>query len=281
MRASPPQKEFLSMNAKWAVLGGLGAAILAGGGLLFAQQTLQNEPHRAIGMSVTPAFEGWFTNPDGTYTLLVGYMNRNTVQELDVPIGPNNRIEPGGPDRGQPTHFLTGRKWGMFTVIIPKDTPKTQRYTWTITSNGQTNSVPFYMHTDYEISPLTEVAIGNSPPVFKFDEKGPSVQGPLAMTASRKASVATPLALTVWVSDDAKFTSGSGARGRNAEARPPVSLVWSKYRGPGTVTFDKPRPQVEKIDSGPLAFNGKATTTVTFSEPGRSEERRVGKECRL
>jgi hypothetical protein len=33
------------------------------------------------------------------------------------------------------------------------------------------------------------------------------------------------------------------------------------FRGPGTVTFDPPRPSV----SGP---DGKATTTATFSAPG-------------
>ena len=62
------------------------------------------DPSHETGQSITGAFEGWFKNPDGSFNLLLGYFNRNTKQELDVPIGPNNRIEPGGPDRGQPTH---------------------------------------------------------------------------------------------------------------------------------------------------------------------------------
>jgi hypothetical protein len=41
--------------------------------------------------------------------------------ELDIPIGPDNSIEPGGPDYGQPTHFLTGRQYGMFAILVPKD----------------------------------------------------------------------------------------------------------------------------------------------------------------
>ncbi len=44
------------------------------------------------------------SNSDGTYTLHFGYFNRNTEEELDVPIGPDNSFDPGG-DRGQPTHF--------------------------------------------------------------------------------------------------------------------------------------------------------------------------------
>ena len=58
------------------------------------------------------AFEGWYQNTDGSFTLLVGYFNRNSKETLDIPVGPNNRIEPGGPDQGQPTHFMTASPVG-------------------------------------------------------------------------------------------------------------------------------------------------------------------------
>src|SRR2546423_12857160 len=67
-------------------------------------QHLPMEPAHDSGQSVTGAFEGWFKNPDGSFSLLLGYFNRNLKEELDIPIGAENRIEPGGPDRGQPTH---------------------------------------------------------------------------------------------------------------------------------------------------------------------------------
>ena len=89
--------------------------------MLACAQSLPLEPPHESGANITGAFEGWFKNPDGSFNLLLGYFNRNTKQELDVPIGPNNRIEPGGPDRGQPTHFLAGRQWGMFVVKVPSD----------------------------------------------------------------------------------------------------------------------------------------------------------------
>jgi hypothetical protein len=50
-----------------------------------------------------------------------------------------------------------------------------------------------------------------------------------------------------------------------------VNLSFSKYRGPGAVTFDKAKPAVEKLPAGEGAtvpFSGKATTTVKFSEAG-------------
>src|SRR5665213_4393084 len=49
---------------------------------------------REHGSSVTPAYEGWYHDRDGSVRFLVGYYNRNTQQEFDIPPGPNNRVEP-------------------------------------------------------------------------------------------------------------------------------------------------------------------------------------------
>ena len=42
-------------------------------------------------------FEGWGPLKDGTNALLLGYFNRNKTQLIDIPVGPDNSIEPGGP----------------------------------------------------------------------------------------------------------------------------------------------------------------------------------------
>jgi hypothetical protein len=241
---------------------------IAGGVLLSGQTTAVPAPRRGAGDSVTGAFEGWYYNPDGSRAFLVGYYNRNSQQTLDVPIGPNNRIEPGGPDMGQPTHFLPGRQWGMFTVSVPKEFKPDDSYVWTLTANGQTTSIPLRTKPAYVMSPFTEIAVGNTPPMIKFEPNGKGVQGPLATLAaapSMTASLSAPLALPVWISDDMKFTSGTNAPPPGTRA--PVSLRWSKYRGPGTVTFDKPRPDLQKI-AGPAPYNGKADVTAKFSEAG-------------
>ena len=247
------------------------AAVAAAGALMSAQQ-LPNEPQRQFGTSITGAFEGWFDNPDGTRSFLVGYLNRNNDRELDVPIGPNNHIDPGGPDLGQPTHFLPGRHWGMFVVTAPKEfTTPDQRLTWTIVANGQSTAIPLRLNPDYSVSPFTDVAVKNTPPVVRFAEQGPGVQGPVALLSTavaRTASVKSPLAIPLWFTDDGKFASGTMALPRNPP--PPVEIYWSKYRGPGSVTFDKPHPTTEVLAGGSVGmpFSGKATTTVTFSEPG-------------
>src|SRR5207245_197283 len=104
-----------------------------------------------------------------------GYYNRNRKEDLDIPVGPSNRIEPGGPDQGQPTHFLPGRQWGVFTITVPKDFGA-KKLTWTIVANGQTTVVPASLDPLWEVSPFVE-ASGNTPPTIRF-EGGASVQGP-------------------------------------------------------------------------------------------------------
>src|SRR5499426_1013705 len=192
---------------------------------LTGAQNLPLEPVHESGSSLTGAFEGWFKNPDGTFSLLLGYFNRNTKQELDIPIGPNNRIDGGGPDRGQPTHFLTGRQWGMFTVRVPADFGK-NKVVWTLVANGQELVVPASLHPDYEISPLMELATGNTPPVLRFTENGPPTQGPGGVIGELTAKVGVPLDVTVWVQDDGKLTTSSGAPPRNLGL--PVSVHWMK-----------------------------------------------------
>lgn len=255
--------------ARWAARVCAGTALT--GALAFAQQ-FPDEPPKAFGSGITPAFLGWFDTADGTHRFVVGYLNRNRSREVDVPIGPNNRIEPGGPDLGQPTHFLPGLQTGIFVVTPPRGFEPRQSLTWTITVNGQSNSIPLRLTPDYIVNPLEEVSVHNSPPIVHlFEQRAPGIQGPIAELAkapSKTTSVGVPMALPVWADDDAKFTNNSSVP--LSRPRPPVTLSWSQYRGPGKVTFDRARPPLEAIKGGAVdePYTGKAMTNATFSAPG-------------
>jgi hypothetical protein len=245
----------------------LSLGMLLAGGMLASGDQLPMEPIHDSGQGVTGAFEGWFKNSDGSFSILVGYFNRNVKEELEIPVGPNNRIEPGGPDRGQPTHFMPRRQWGVFVVKVPKDSPPTTRLTWTLTVHGKTNAIPIDINPLWEISPFSEIGMNNTPPIVTVADT--SVQGPIALGPTLSATVATPLEINLTVGDDAKTFPNA-----KPPKIPPVLLTLSKFRGPGTVTFSKDKPPVTKIEpSGPNppVFNGKATTTATFSEPGEYE----------
>ena len=211
-------------------------------------------PH-AIGQSVTPSFEGWYANPNGTFSLVFGYFNRNYEEVLDIAIGPSNRIESGQGDQGQPTHFLPRRQTGVFAAVVPADFGD-QRLTWTLTAHGEAISIPGHLRPGWEITALEEITSGNTPPVLKFGSDAPPGQGPLGTKAEVTAMVASPTPITVWATDDGVRKS----RARSSQRPPTLGLAWSKYRGPGTVTFSEDRPK--RDDSG------KAVTNATFSEPG-------------
>jgi hypothetical protein len=213
-------------------------------------------PHDT-GQSISPSFEGWYKNADGSYTLSFGYFNRNYKEEPDVLVGPNNRFIPGPEDRGQPTHFMPRRQFGTFGVVVPKEfaNDKSNTLTWSLTVHGETIAIPGHLRPEWEIDALKEATSGNTPPVIRFSPAGPAGQGPAGVTASMDASVGKPATLVVHASDDGIKKYGGG---RPSSA--PLGVAWTKFRGPGKITFlptDTPR-----VD------NGEATTTAMFAEAG-------------
>jgi hypothetical protein len=225
------------------------------------QTTLPLDPPRERGTSVTPAYEGWFPNADGSFSLLVGYFNRNSKETLDIPIGPNNRVEPGPADQGQPTHFEVGRQWGVFVIKVPKDFG-TKTLTWTIVSNGETQSVPFTLSKGYPISPFKELGMGNQPPVLAFSQGGAKVTGPpIGVAASLTTAVNQPVAIDVWVEDPKAPGEVEAPPALFGPVAKVATVSFHKFRGPGKVSFDKARIPVNEPGA-------KITTAATFDAPG-------------
>ena len=232
------------------------AALLAAAGVLAAGAAAEGQlPGGSItrdtGQSVAPVYEGWYETEDGAIEVSFGYMNRNWQEAFDIPVGPDNRISPGPPDQGQPTHFVPRRQIGVFTVRIPADLE--EEVTWTLTSRGETFEIPANLDPVYLIEPLRETARrfpGNTPPSVRFEADGEAGMGPRGTHATRAAVVGQPLALDVWVTDD-------GLGSVRGDGRLP--LTWIKYRGAGPVTIADAEPPVE---------DDKAGTTATFHEPG-------------
>jgi len=273
-------------------------AVVSSQGAQVSRAPLVLEPLGSKGEAIFPAFEGWGPDKNGDNVILLGYYNRNKTQELDIPIGPDNRIEPDGPDFGQPTHFYPSRQHGVFAIKVPKDFG-TKKLTWTLTANGQTSVVSFWMNPPYWVNFFKHPANGNEPPIIKFSPDGPTLTGPpvgIAQTLSGVVGQKVPL--TLWASDfptqntegedalavrnrassaarqtDAVAIIGGqviGSAGRGAAASaaepPDITVNWRKHRGPGDVVFANNRiPLVTKRD--PKLFL-EATTSATFSAPG-------------
>ena len=221
-----------------------------------AQLPLGSVP--ASGQPVYPVFEGWYKNPDGSFSISFGYFNRNAEEVLEIPVGADNFITPGEPNQGQPSHFEPRRHWGVFAVKVPANFGGGQ-VVWTVKVRGETIAIPGSLHPNWQIDALEgEAGSGNTPPALKFDARGAEGSGPGGITAGPlSVKVGAPLALTVWARDDGKASSTVAGERRNTS---PVALTWFKHQGPGTVSFEKATP--------PVRPDGKATTTATFSAPG-------------
>lgn len=150
---------------------------------------------------------------------------------------------------------------------MPKDFGE-KKLTWTISANGKTAAVPFSLNPLWVVSPMSD-ATGNTPPFIAFDEGGPFIEGPpVDVSRQLTARVGEPLALPVWVADDAKIPPPLESF---AKMLPAVRLKWNKFRGPGSVTFSSAAPKVTKTEfKAPpsTAYSGTATTTATFTVPG-------------
>jgi hypothetical protein len=240
--------------------GGLAITLVAlSGSLLEAQQPtgFPLAPMVPRGDIVAPFFDGWYANPDGTYTLSFGFFNRNTEEIVEIPIGPDNFIEPAEFDGMQPTHFppvsyggFSGRRErGAFAITVPADIGR-QDVVWTIRHAGQTLRVPGRVTSDaYELSHEPQAA-GSLPPSLRLEAEGEEVRGRQGVTIGPlTARVGTPLPLTAWGFDQ-------GVR----ENRVPVNMTWQKHQGPGSVEFS---PRTIRVESGE-----EGVTEATFTEPG-------------
>ena len=241
--------------------------------LLLAQQLPTAIPQTkwASGQDVVPYFEGWIRNSDGSVDMVFGYFNRNWEEQLAIPVGAENSVEPGGPDRGQPTFFLPRRQGWVYRVRVPKDFGK-QVVTWTITANGKTEKAYGELLPVEEITERIVMARGNLNP----GEGDPNQPPTLTIGPTQNANVGAPMTLTATVADDGlpkprdatprRTTVTDATRiqaqtNSNATPRPRgLTLSWMQIRGPAKIIL-------EPTGATPVA-DGKASVTARFQQAG-------------
>jgi hypothetical protein len=238
----------------------------------------------ARGQNVVPIFEGWERNVDGTINMVFGYLNRNYEEQVDIPIGPNNKVDVGGDDRGQPTHFYPRRQRFIYKVAVPKDWDKNRRVVWTLTSYGRTDVAKGWLQPEWELN-AGVYSENNGGGVLEEGNFSPSLEGSPAQTVT----LPNPLTLRVVATDDG--LPKPPRRTPNATAATPdpanpdpnqrrrraqgLRIRWIQYRGPGKVTFDP--------DNAPAVY-GKPidlTTKVSFSAPGTYLLRAIASDGQL
>jgi hypothetical protein len=224
----------------------------------------------ARGQDVTPAFEGWMPNTDGTFNMYFGYMNRNYEEELDIPIGPDNNVAftgadggaknvDNGGDKGQPTHFYPRRQRMVFSIVIPKDWGLERKVVWTLTTHGKTNVAKGWLQPEWQINKeviMQEVGGGadleNQAPVFVSGSGPQTVTLPNTVTLTATAQDdGRPKPRVVRDIEDVDTPTAAG-----------LSVRWIQYRGPAGVNFEP--------GGAASGYQKPVTATVTarFKAPG-------------
>jgi autonomous glycyl radical cofactor GrcA len=157
------------------------------------------------GQNISPAYEGWEIDADGSRHFLFGYMNRNWEEEVDVPVGPDNGFAPGPADQGQPTRFLPRRNRFVFRIPVPKAFTEKDELIWTLTTYGKSEKAYATLRPDYLVDDVVRASetgalgAGTSSPEVRSN-KAPivKIEGSKTLTAK----VGQPVTLTAVVTDD-------------------------------------------------------------------------------
>jgi hypothetical protein len=235
----------------------------------------------SAGQSVSPAYEGWMPNADGSFTMYFGYMNSNWLEEFDIPVGPANAMEPGGPDQGQPTHFYPRRSPFLFTVRVPKEFGS-RELTWTITTHGKTERAYASLKTDYQIdNQVISTEVGGDFGSLR-DELRTNVPPELRVDGGkqRSAKVGAPMTLVAFAGDPDNLPArrdgkpqprdASGMAIDQTAAAKTVSNAGTPAQPPNPATLIYRPPSSIVPSSGPglrfswIVYRGKASA-VTFA----------------
>lgn len=187
------------------------------------------------GLPVIPVMEGWVANEDGSRRISFGFINRNT-EAVDIPLGPDNYIEPIEFDGHQPTHFHTGRGTGVFAVTVPADRMTEDVWWYLRTGDGELLKVPGRSGVPaYELDFVRPRPQGSLQPLAGFGEEGPRSSGLFARLEDYAGQVQAgePVTLTVNVADPSERDPSDPRFGEPL----PIGVRFNKWQGPGDVTF--------------------------------------------
>jgi len=195
--------------------------------------------------------EGWYENEDGTFSISFGYLNANE-DTIQIPLGPDNFIEPAQFDGMQPTIFFPGHPRGLFTVTLPA-AMRDQDVWWTLRkANGDVTRVPGRVTSHaYELDWVPRPH-GSVHPLVSFGSDAEEGRGPPGIMAERTEtiSVGSPLTLSINTRDPSERDLDD-ARFKEIGLR----VVWSQLQGPGRVEFTRhesnPLPEPEEEEEEP------------------------------
>lgn len=277
----------MSMNLRWLLTAVPLGLLLAGPSAANAQPTPYNLKY-STGQTVQPVFEGWSRNPDGSFAMHFGYFNRNFVEEVHVPVGPDNHFDPGALDSGQPTFFHPRAHRRVFSVRVPSDFGD-RRLVWNLTTQGQSLRAIGWLEATWQTAArsaggrrLSDEAARNRAPAITVDTPAAAALRSEVTLSARVTDDGLPVVRDIDPADRAPgnndpptlqpdpddpepprnvpFVPDRRGTGRQEPRVRGLRVSWTVWRGPANVSFD-PAATVAVED-------GQAVVKATFTVPG-------------
>ncbi len=276
----------MPISFRWFL--GLGlVALLLGVSASAEAQDWNNMKFRS-GQNVQPVFEGWSINDDGSFTMHFGYLNRNWIEEVHVPIGPDNRFEgsDGAVDVGQPTFFYPRAHRRVFSVTVPSSFGTDERLNWLLTVRGETMQASGWLQPEWETSPddqgrraASAEQLRNTAPTVTLDVPSSATAQSTVTLSARVADDGLPTIREVedraGSNDPPTFVKPEGEldaprnvtgmpnnkrAGQSGSGIDGLRMSWILWRGPAGVLFE-PASTI-------AVENEQADVTATFTTPG-------------
>ena len=277
----------MSMNLRWLLTAVPLGLLLAGPSAANAQPTPYNLKY-STGQTVQPVFEGWSRNPDGSFAMHFGYFNRNFVEEVHVPVGPDNHFDPGDLDSGQPTFFHPRAHRRVFSVRVPGDFGD-RRLVWNLTTQGQSLRAIGWLEATWQTAArsaggrrLSDEAARNRAPAITVDTPAAAALRSEVTLSARVTDDGLPVVRDIDPADRAPGNNDPPTlqpdpddpepprnvpsvpdrrgTGRQEPRVRGLRVSWTVWRGPANVSFD-PAATVAVED-------GQAVVKATFTVPG-------------
>jgi hypothetical protein len=206
-----------------------------------------------LNQPIYPAYDGFVSNPDGSYTIAFAYFSHN-AEPVTIQPGAQNGFSPSPGDRQQPVTFKPGHWRFQCVMVVGADFDGKLR--WTLTYAGVTTGTSEHMlQSNWNLvegaAELRQIDYARVP-------KGVCLNRPpqVRVLGAAGGGRGKPGTLAVGAAVGERFSLFGSVNDEGLPRTAALATAWKQLNGPGTVTFENAAA---------------ARTRATFSAPGSYE----------
>lgn len=211
---------------RWSIALAMLGTLLMTGPWLASPAAQRNQP-------IYPAYDGYVTNADGSYTIAFGYFSHN-AETVEVAPGADNTFGPTPGDRQQPIVFHPGHHRFQCVMVMPPGFDGNLR--WTLSFAGTTTGTSERMlQSNWNLvegaAELRRIDFAKAPKGVCLN-RAPSVRI-LGLRAGARGAAPT---LTTAIGE--RLPLFGSVEDEGLPRHVPLVVTWKQIEGPGVTMFE-------------------------------------------